>query len=74
MHGPVRDVRTIAPNRISEELTQLVYELLDAHEDTARLAAEMANDSLWGVHLGYLRDLQRIGREALGRASVGWRG
>jgi hypothetical protein len=62
------------PIAISEELTQLVYELLDAHEDTARLAAEMASDSLWEVHLGYLRDLQRIGREALGRASVGWRG
>jgi hypothetical protein len=56
------------------ELTQVVYELLDAHEDTARLAADMASDPLWAIHLDYLRDLQRIGREALGTASVGWRG
>jgi hypothetical protein len=64
----------LPPIAISEELTQLVYELLDAHEDTARLAADMTNDSLWEAHLGYLRDLQRIGREALARASAGWRG
>jgi hypothetical protein len=62
------------PIAISEELTRLVYELLDAHEDTARLVADTASDSIWAIHLGYLRDLQRIGREALGRASVGWRG
>jgi hypothetical protein len=36
--------------------------------------ADTASDFIWAVHLGYLRDLQRIGREALGRASVGWRG
>jgi hypothetical protein len=64
----------VPPIAISEELTRLVYELLDAHEDTARLVADSASDSIWAVHLGYLRDLQRIGREALGRASVGWRG
>ena len=62
------------PTAISEELAQLVYELLEAHEDTARLLADTASDSIWAVHLEYLRDLQRIGREALGRASVGWRG
>jgi hypothetical protein len=47
-------------------LVQLAYELLDAHDDTARLAAE--GDALrWQIHLGYLRDLQRTGREILAR-------
>jgi Na+/phosphate symporter len=59
---------------ISEELTQLVYELLDAHEDTARLAEEAASEAAWALHLDYLRDLQRVGREVLGKAAVGWRG
>ncbi len=55
----------------SQQLTLLVYELLDAHDDTARLAAELAPDVSWEVqmhwevHLGHLRDLQRLGREAL---------
>jgi hypothetical protein len=70
----MRVFEPVPPTAISEQLTQLVYELLDAHEDTARLAADMAGDSLWAVHLDYLRDLQRIGRETLGNASVGWRG
>lgn len=48
-----------------EYLTRLVYELLDAHEDTAELAGELAGDPRWAAHLDYLRDLQRVGREAL---------
>ena len=41
----------------------LVYELLDAHADTADLAAELASTiRLWGAHLEYLRALQREGR------------
>ena len=48
-----------------ERLTRLVYELLDAHDDTARLAAEPADELCWDAHLGYLRDLQRAGRELL---------
>jgi hypothetical protein len=49
-----------------ELLVELVYELLDAHDDTARLAAD--GDALrWQIHLGYLRDLQRAGREILAR-------
>ena len=51
----------------SERMVQLVYELLDAHEDTARLAAEFVPDAGWDAHLNYLRDLQRLGREALAR-------
>jgi hypothetical protein len=49
-----------------ELLVQLAYELLDAHDDTARIAAD--GDALrWEIHLGYLRDLQRTGREILAR-------
>ena len=61
----------------SEQLTLLVYELLDAHDDTARLAAKLAPDvswevqMRWEVHLGYLRDLQRVGREALALSTAG---
>lgn len=50
----------------------LVYELLDAHEDTVRLA--MAGglgvaDASWSAHLDYLRALQRLGHEALARVA-----
>lgn len=57
--------------RPGEHLTGLVYELLDAHDDTARLAADLMDDPCWNAHLEYLRDLQRIGREALAQA-WGW--
>ena len=52
------------------DLLPLLYELLDAHDDTARLAEELTVDDRWEVHLGYLRDLQRVGREALARADA----
>jgi hypothetical protein len=53
-------------------LTALVYELLDAHDDTARLAAErpagdLSSDLRWQAHLAYLRDLQRVARGMLAR-------
>jgi hypothetical protein len=48
-----------------EYLTTLVYELLDAHDDTLRLAADLLGDSQWAAHAEYLRGLQRVGREAL---------
>jgi hypothetical protein len=51
-----------------ESLTELVYELLDAHADTARLASLHELDERWAAHLDYLRDLQRVGREALAGA------
>jgi hypothetical protein len=51
-----------------EQLTRLVYELLDAHDDTARIAAGQNLDVHWQAHLSYLRDLQRVGREVLARA------
>jgi hypothetical protein len=52
-----------------DRLTELVYELLDAHEDTARLAQDMPGDPRWDAHLDYLRRLQRVGREALARTA-----
>jgi len=51
------------------DVTELVYELLDAHVDTMRMAFEMDGDPAWAAHLDYLRDLQRVGREALARGS-----
>jgi hypothetical protein len=53
-----------------EDLGDLVYELLDAHDDTARLAADLTGDARWQAHLAYLRDLQRIGRAGLARATA----
>ena len=38
--------------RVSQRLTLLVNELLDAHDDTARLAADLAPDVRWEAHLG----------------------
>ena len=52
------------------ELGHLVYELLDAHEDTMRLADSLAGDERWAAHLDYLRDLQRVGRERLAWAEA----
>jgi hypothetical protein len=43
----------------------LVYELLDAHADTVRLASELEDDPTWGAHNDYLRALQREGRALL---------
>lgn len=48
----------------------LIYELLDAHDDTARLVAEQARDPDWKAHLDYLRTLQRKGREALAQITL----
>jgi hypothetical protein len=51
-------------------LTMLIYELLDAHADTAELAAGLQHDPLWRAHLEYLRALQRAGRHALAQLAV----
>ena len=50
-----------------EQLTRLAYELLDAHDDTARIATGQNLEVHWQAHLSYLRDLQRVGREVLAR-------
>ena len=49
------------------EVEILVYELLDAHADTADLAAELegSGGQRWSMHIDYLRSLQRTGRQAL---------
>jgi hypothetical protein len=52
----------------SERLVELVYELLDAHDDTARLARDGDLDERWVAHIDYLQRLQRVGRELLARA------
>ena len=58
------------PDRgLCERLIGLIYELLDAHDDTARMAASLAADPVWRPHLAYLRDLQRLGREVLAAAA-----
>ena len=50
-------------------VTELVYELQDAHVDTIRMANDLDLDPVWAAHLDYLRDLQRVGREALAHAA-----
>jgi hypothetical protein len=55
----------------TELLTDLVYELLDAHCDTISLVDEADDGDVWAAHLSYLRDLQRVGRETLARVPVG---
>jgi hypothetical protein len=56
-----------------EPLVTLVYELLDAHRDTAQLAGGSLCQTEWRAHLEYLRALQRRGREMLAAASVAQR-
>jgi hypothetical protein len=46
----------------------LLYELIDAHEDTTRLASALTVEPTWAAHLDYLRALQRTAREALAHA------
>jgi hypothetical protein len=55
---------------VAAEVSALVYELLDAHADTADLAAELPRDPRWAAHLEHLRTLQRRGREALAHPFV----
>ena len=51
-------------------LVAVTYELLDAHADTDGLATGAATEAEWENHLAYLRDLQRVGREALARVGA----
>ena len=55
---------------VMDYLSSLVYELLDAHEDTMRLAEPLCEDERWAAHVDYLRDLQRVGRERLARVGA----
>ncbi len=51
-------------------LTELMYELLDAHNDTMALARGLEDDPVWAAHVNYLQGLQRVGRDALAQAQV----
>jgi hypothetical protein len=51
-------------------LAVVVYELLDAHDDTVRLGEGLEGDLRWRAHVDYLRGLQRVGREALARGTA----
>jgi len=53
-----------------EQLSRLVYELLDAHADTIRMGEGLENDLEWAAHLEYLRGLQRVSRELLATTTV----
>jgi len=67
--SPRPDVTSSNPtDDLPGQLARLVYELLDAHYDTARLAEDVAEDECWQAHLAYLRDLQRVAREVLATA------
>ena len=69
LHWPRYPRRAMAPlPEACEQLTRLVYELLDAHDDTARIATGQDLDVHWQAHLSYLRDLQRVTREVLAGA------
>jgi len=63
-----------SPNSQSASLPiqiALIYELLDAHGDTARLADALRGPDLpWESHLEYLRALQRRGREILAQLEL----
>jgi hypothetical protein len=60
-----------SPRPVCTDPTALIYELLDAHYDTAELAEGLEYDEAWAAHLDYLRALQRKGREALARMPAG---
>ena len=65
---PNRPTSSTAGER-AEQLATLVYELLDAHADTAQLVGGPSTELLWRAHLQYLRDLQRTGHEILARGA-----
>ena len=60
---------TKSPCGGTPHLISLIYELLDAHRDTADLAGGLGPDERWTAHLDYLRALQRMGRRALAEMS-----
>lgn len=69
--GPPRVASAEAPaSPRPPAIEGLVYELLDAHLDTSRLATDMEHNPIWQAHLEYLTALQRIGRETLAHMSL----
>jgi hypothetical protein len=68
MESPRSVQQAVAP---VASLIDLVDELLDAHGDTVRLASEAPDDPRWQAHIGYLRDLQRLGKETMAHFTSG---
>ena len=52
--------------RTKVPLEQVIYELLDAHQDTAKLTAQERVSEDWEIHCAYLRDLHRVALDAVG--------
>jgi len=79
-HARDARARLTAPNNASPPprlsraqpagVADLIYELLDAHGDTAQMAAALTCDPEWQGHLQYLQALQRKGRETLAQVSL----
>lgn len=76
--GPVRSLDQCgespdpAPDRLHpSQVTMLIYELLDAHLDTAELARDCEDEPDWSAHLSYLNALQRYGRQVLAQIGTG---
>ena len=55
---------------LSPALARIVYELLDAHDDTMGLVDVPRADQRWSAHVEYLRALQRCRREILAHAKL----
>jgi hypothetical protein len=66
-----RPARGALADHQGDVLALVVYELLDAHDDTVRLGEGLEGDLRWRAHVDYLRGLQRVGREALARGTAG---
>jgi hypothetical protein len=60
----------MSPDIAAQIQIALIYELLDAHDDTTQLAAALASEPCWRSHLEYLRALQRKGREVVAQLSL----
>jgi hypothetical protein len=54
---------------VTSAVIRLIYELLDAHGDTAQLAQRHAHEPTWEAHLEYLRALRRTRRGTLASIS-----
>ena len=54
----------------SPALARIVYELLDAHDDTIGLVGVAPADQCWSAHVESLRAVQRCGREILAHATL----
>ena len=67
----IRPARGALADHPGDVLALVVYELLDAHDDTVRLGEGLEADLRWRAHLDYVRGLQRVGREALARGTAG---